>query len=213
MPDTWDKIKKLYESSNLLGIAKLNKNSTIIDCNETFAKFFGTDKVEITGLSIIADLTRKEDIDNTVKRFEQMVRNEGKLCEASKRLMTVYGKPIVLNFVAVYLKDTEAIIDIVWKVDSPLETDAIARIQQTLSLLQAQQEAIKNIGVNINMKDGTNIGGDYVGHNKTTNDTSSIKYIVLALVAVCLSLAYGMYYFATMSTNTQPQPPQITTPE
>lgn len=55
---------------------------------------------------------------------------------------------------------------------------------------------------------GIKIDGDYVGHDKVTNDTKIFRWIAGAFVAACAAFAYATYYVATMETDTEPEPPE-----
>ena len=80
-------------------------------------------------------------------------------------------------------------------------SEAVLKLEKRIKIMELQE---KSTGVNVTVghqagadRKGDHVGGDVVGRDKTSNDAKIIRYLVAALVAIAIVMAWLFYYTVT----------------
>lgn len=222
---TWQYIKRAFGKTQL-GIAKLDLSGNILDCNAYFALLSGRDVTATIGLNVSRDLTRRQDLEDSLARIAQLRAGES-LCY-QKRIVTISGIERLCQVNAHGVSETDVsmvdyIVDAAWELDesSGRLTSELDKLQAAFDMMRTlyehQQSLLSQMGkggvtVNTGNRYG-DVGGDVVGRDKQTSDQSNFRALVIGFIAMAGILAWLFYYVAvTIGGRPVETPPAIVSP-
>jgi len=196
-------------------LACVDMDSQFTWVNGAFEQLVGYSIAELVGKTWMS-ITVQEDVGGDLASVEAVIEGKISAYKLSKEYIHKRGHIVrvdltVRRFPSSVLEDMTC-----FRVEAPIakiDAKKLQDVQRTLmndlielrGRIERNEEHIEQNTKGIAINVGDSIGGDRVGRDK--NSDAAIKFIAGTLIAMCITMAWLMYYVASVSNKTPMQAP------